>query len=187
MTADPNDAPPGERGNRPTLADDVLLASLRETDEPVLTTGEISDTVPFGRTPTAEGLERLAGEGVVERKSVGDDAVWWLPGHTETDERRGPMPGATREYDGGLSTRLENAISTLSVPDERERGAVYATCYFLSEYGPATPEKLRAEVYANYPAGHDAESWWTDAVRPALAALDHVERDGDEWRIIPDE
>ncbi|NHN59588.1 MULTISPECIES: hypothetical protein [Halorussus] len=186
MTRDSNDAPPGERDSGPTLADDVLLAPLRETDDPVLTTGEVSDTVPFGRRSTAEGLERLAGEGVVERKSVGDGAVWWLPGHTDTNERRGPMPGATREYDGGLSTRLENAISTLSVPDERERGAVYAACYFLSEYGPANPETLRAEVYANYPAGHDdAESWWTEAIRPALAALDEVERDGDEWRIAP--
>ncbi|WP_435175416.1 hypothetical protein [Halorussus sp. AFM4] len=188
MTSDANDAPPGERGGGPTLADDALLAPLRETDDPVLTTGEVSDTVPFGRRATAEGLERLASEGVVERKSVGDGAVWWLPGHTDTNERRGPMPGATREYDGGLSTGLENAISTLSVPDERERGAVYATCYFLAEYGPAAPEKLRAEVYPNYPAGHDdAASWWTETIRPAIGALDGVERDGDAWRVAADE
>ncbi|MFC7079663.1 hypothetical protein [Halorussus caseinilyticus] len=92
--------------------------------------------------------------------------------------------GAAHDYEGGLSRRLENAISTLSAPDERERVAIYAVCYYLSEYGPATPETLRNEVYPTDTGGHDdAESWWSECVRPALAALEEVELDGDEWRI----
>lgn len=184
MTRDSDGVPPGPADGPPSLADDALLGAFREADDPVLTTDEVRDAVPFGRGPTVEGLERLTTEGVVERKPVGDGSVWWLPGHTGTDERRGPMPGATVDYEGGLSRRLENAISTLSTPDERERAAVYAACYFLWRRGPASPERLRSEVYPDQPAGYDdAESWWRDSVRPALAALAGVEREGDRWRL----
>lgn len=168
----------------PTLADDALLRPFRDADDPVLTTEEVRDSVPFGSGPTEEGLARLASEGVLERKPVGDEAVWWLPGHTDTDERRGPMPGATREYEGGLPQRLENAIATLDAPDEPERAAVYATCYYLSESGPASPATLREEVYPEHDAGYDdAERWWSECVRPSLAALPGVERDDGAWRL----
>ncbi|WP_137285067.1 hypothetical protein [Halorussus salinisoli] len=184
MTRDSNDSTLDAREGIPSLADDALLAPFRETDDPVLTTEEVRDTVSFGRIPTAEELERLASEGVLERKSVGDETVWWLPGHTGTDERSGPRPGTAYKYEGGLSRQLENEISTLSAPNERERAAIYATCYYVSEYGPATPETLREEVYPTYPAGHDdAETWWNTCIRPALAALSSVERDDGEWRI----
>lgn len=169
----------------PTLADDALLTPFREADDPVLTAEEVRDSVPFGRVPTEEGLARLASEGVLERKSVGDEAVWWLPGHTETSERRGPMPGSTRAYEGGLPLELENAISTLQAPDERERAAIYAACYYLAEYGPASPATLREAVYPDHQADYeDAEQWWNSSIRPALAALPGVERgeDGD-WRL----
>lgn len=185
MTPDPDDAAlsgPDERP--PSLADDVLLGAFREADDPVLKTGEVWDSVPFGCAPTVEGLERLASKGVLERKAVGDGAVWWLPGHTATDERREPMPGETNEYEGGLSRRLENAISTLSAPDERERAAIYATCYYLSRCGPTGPETLQSEVYPDHSAGHDdPESWWSTSIRPALAALTDVEHEQDQWRL----
>jgi hypothetical protein len=184
VTRDSHDGARGPTDAAPTLADDALLTPFREADEPVLTTGEVRESVPFGGGPTAEGLDRLAAEGVLERKSVGDEAVWWLPGYTATDERRGPMPGATHEYEGGLSSQLENEISTLDAPDERERAAVYAACYYLSEYGPASPETLRAEVFPQNAGGYDdPDRWWRECVRPALAALSGVERDGEKWRI----
>lgn len=186
MTRDSEDsAPPTDPANGPpSLADDALLAPFRQTDDPVLTTAEVGDSVPFRRVLTVEGLDRLASEGVLECKQVGDGTVWWLPGYTETNERRGPMPGATREYEGGLPPELENAISMLSAPSEPERAAVYATCHYLSEHGPASPETLRDEVYVDNPAeSDDAESWWRQCIRPALAALAGVEQNEDEWRL----
>jgi hypothetical protein len=188
MTRDSDDVTPGQSDGPPSLADDALLGAFRETDDPVLTTDEVRGSVPFGRAPTVEGLERLSAEGVVERKPVGDGSVWWLPGYTATDERRGPMPGSTHEYEGGLSRHLENAISTLSAPDEHERAAVYAVCYFLSRRGPVSSETLRREVYPDHAAGHDdAESWWRDSVRPALAALSGIEWEDDQWSLADQE
>jgi hypothetical protein len=171
----------------PSLADDSLLAPFRETDDPVLTTEEIGDSVPFRRVPTVEGLERLASEGVLERKEVSEGTVWWLPGHTETEQRRGPMPGATREYEGGLPLSLENEISTLSAPNERERAATYAVCHYLAERGSTSAEALRDEVHPDHAAGYeDADSWWHECIRPALSALTGVERAEGSWRLAPE-
>ncbi|UPV74818.1 hypothetical protein M0R89_01810 [Halorussus limi] len=185
MTPDSDDAPRSalpERGS--SLADDALLAPFRDADDPVLTTEEVGGSVPYRRARTREALDRLATEGVLERKSVDGESVWWLPGHTATEARDGPMPGTTNEYEGGLPQQLENDISTLSAPDERERAAVYAACYYLSEDGPATGDRLRTAVYPDYPAGHDdADEWWTSCVRPSLAALSDVERTDDGWRL----
>lgn len=184
MTRDSDDGTAGPFDGTPTLADDALLAPFREADDPVLTATEVRESVPFGGGLVTEGLQRLTSEGVLERKSVGDETVWWLPGYTETDEQRGPMPGATRDYEGGLPPHLENAISTLEAPDEHERAAVYATCYYLADRGPATAETLKSEVYPENPAGYDdPEEWWREAVRPALASLPEVEREDDEWRV----
>lgn len=186
MTPDPeNSTPtPGPAGGPPSLADDALLAPFREADDPVLTTEEVGDSVPFRRAHTVEGLERLVSEGVLERKQVGDGTVWWLPGHTETEARRGPMPGATHEYESGLPPELENAIWTLSDPDESERAAIYATCHYLSEHGPASAEMLRDEVFPDHSAGYDdPESWWNECIRPALAALAGTKHAEGEWRL----
>lgn len=176
MSRDPHDT-------APALADDALLTPFRESTDPVLTTDEVCDRVALGRGPTEEGLDRLVGEGVLERKPVGEGTVWWLPGYTETEAHRGPMPGATRES-GGLPQPVENAISTLDAPDERERAAVYAVCYYLLERDSASPETLREEVYPDHDAGYDdAAEWWNGAVRPALAALPNVTCENGEWRL----
>lgn len=177
MTSDIRDA-------APALADDALLAPFRETETPVLTTDEVRDAVSLDRRTTVEELRRLLHEGVLERKTVGDDAVWWLPGHTETEGNPEPMPGASRERDGGLPRQLETEIGALDAPDERERAAIYAACYALFEDGSASPTALRSAVYPDHAAGYDDEQeWWTACVRPALAAVSGIVRDDGEWRI----
>lgn len=168
----------------PTLADDAVLAPFRERDDPVLTTDEVLASLPFGRPAARESLQRLNAQGVVERKAVGDDAVWWLPGHTDTDERAEPMAGATRRTEG-LSHELETAIQTLDDIDERERAAIYAACHFLHAHGPATAETLRERVYPEQSGGcEDENRWWTECVRPALDALPGVERTAEGWRLV---
>jgi hypothetical protein len=177
-------SPTAPDGGPSSLADDSLLRPFRESDDPVLTTEEVGNAVPYRRAPVVEGLERLADEGVIKRKRVGEETVWWLPGHTATDEQRGPMPGTTYDYDGGLPRQLENDISTLSAPSEPERAAIYAACHYLAEHGAASSETLRDEVYFDNAAGYDdASSWLRECVRPALAALAGVEHVEDEWRL----
>ncbi|UPW00801.1 hypothetical protein M0R88_01545 [Halorussus gelatinilyticus] len=184
MTRDSDDAPRDGSPERSSLADDELLAPFRETEDPVLTTEEVGGSVPYRRRATAAGLDRLANDGVLERKSVDGETVWWLPGHTATESRGGPMPGESRADEGGLPKPLENAISTLSAPSEPERVAVYATCYYIVEEGPATGDELRDGVYPDYPADHgDADEWWTTCVRPSLSALSAVERTESGWRL----
>ena len=177
MTSDLRDA-------APALADDALLAPFREAEAPVLTTDEVRDAVSLDRRTTVEALRRLLHEGVLERKTVGDDAVWWLPGHTETEGSPEPMPGASREREGGLPQELETEIGALDAPDERERAAIYAVCYALSEDGPATLAGLRSDVYPEHPGGYDDDQeWWAACVRPALAAISEVVCDDGEWRV----
>lgn len=172
------------RDAAPPLADDALLAPFREAEAPVLTTEEVRDAVSLDRRTTVEELRRLLHEGVLERKTVGDDAVWWLPGHTDTEGSTEPMPGASREREGGLPQRLETEIGSLDAPNERERAAIYAACYALFEEGPASPAALRSAVYPEQPAGYDDErEWWTGCVRPALTDVSGVVRDGSEWRV----
>lgn len=177
MTSDLRDA-------APALADDALLAPFRETEAPVLTTEEVRDAVSLDRRTTVEALRRLLHEGVLERKTVGDDAVWWVPGHTDTEGSPEPMPGASREREGGLPQRLETDIGAFDAPNEPERAAIYAACYALFEDGPASSSALRTAVYSEHPAGyHDEQEWWTGCVRPALTDISGIVRDDDEWRI----
>lgn len=177
MSRDPNAA-------APALADDALLAPFRESEAPVLTTREVSDAVTLGRETTAEALRRLCREGALERKRVGDETVWWYPGHTATEEAAEPMPGASREREGGLPSRLETQIASLDLSDERERAAVYAACYHLYEHGPTDPATLREAVYPDHPAGYgDERTWWAGCVRPALAAVPDVSRSDGVWEI----
>lgn len=176
MTGDLNDS-------APTLAADAVLAPFRERDDPVLTTEELLSSLPFGDPAVRESLQRLNAKGVLERKTVGDEAVWWLPGHTGTDERVEPMAGASRRTDG-LSRRLETAIQMLEDIDERERAAIYEACHFLHQHGPTTEETLRERVYPQHSGGYENENrWWTDCVRPAFDALPGVERTDEGWRL----
>lgn len=167
----------------PALADDALLVPFRESADPVLTARQVADNVVLDRDVVEDALERLARDGVLEHKTAGDERVWWLPGHTATEASRGPKPGATRD-EGGLPQPIENAISTLDSPDERERAAIYAVCYYLLERGATTPETIRRDVYPDHEAEYDdSADWWREAVRPALAALPVVSRTDGEWRL----
>ena len=176
MAPNPHDQAPG-------LADDALLAPFREREDPVLTTDEVIESVPYGRGAARKGLERLNEVGTLERKAVGDDAVWWLPGYTDTESSRGPMAGSHPDS-GGLPNEVETAIHTLESVDERERSAIYAACYFVYSEGPVAEATLRGRVYPTQSAGYDDESaWWNDCVRPAFEALPVVECADGTWRV----
>ena len=176
MTREANDSVP-------SLADDALLAPFREREDPVLTTDELLASLPFGGPAVRETLERLNTEGVLERKSVGDGEVWWLPGHTSTDERAEPMAGMAQQTTS-IPRELETAIQALDGIDERQRAAIYATCHFLYGEESADAATIQSRVYPDQPADYDdPERWWTECVRPALADLPGVEQVDGGWRL----
>ncbi|WP_158055798.1 hypothetical protein [Halorussus halophilus] len=176
MTPNPHD-------NAPGLADDALLAPFRERNDPVLTTDEVVDSVPFGRGAAREALDRLNEAGTIERKAVGDDAVWWLPGYTETERGRAPMAGSHPDS-SGLPRNVETAIHTLESIDERERSAIYAACHFLHSDGPVDETTLKERVYPEQSASYSDETeWWDECIRPAFDALPGVEFADGEWRL----
>lgn len=70
----------GSPGRKPRVSDDDILDVFRQASDPVLTTSEVADRVDIGHRGTYDRLQKLADEGVLEMKKVGDSgAVWWYP------------------------------------------------------------------------------------------------------------
>lgn len=67
-------------GREPTVSDQEILSAFSEATDPVLTTKEVSEMIGLGRRGTFDRLARLAEEGELEMKKVGETgAVWWSP------------------------------------------------------------------------------------------------------------
>jgi hypothetical protein len=70
----------GSPGRKPTVSDDDILDVFRQASDPVLTTAEVADRIDIGHRGTYDRLQKLADEGALEMKKVGDSgAVWWYP------------------------------------------------------------------------------------------------------------
>ena len=67
-------------GRKPTVSDNEILEVFRQTSDPVLTTSEVAEQIDLGRRGTFDRLDRLAKEGEIKMKKVGESgAVWWSP------------------------------------------------------------------------------------------------------------
>jgi CRP-like cAMP-binding protein len=67
-------------GREPTVSDQEILDAFSGASDPVLTTKEVSEIIGLGRRGTFDRLNRLAQEGELEMKKVGETgAVWWFP------------------------------------------------------------------------------------------------------------
>jgi predicted ArsR family transcriptional regulator len=65
-------------GRKPRVTDDELLAVLRESPDPVLSTAEIADEVPIKRRGVLNRLRGLEEQGAVRSKQLGGrNTVWW--------------------------------------------------------------------------------------------------------------
>lgn len=75
-------------GRKPRVTDEEVLAVLRDTNDPVLSTAEVADRLPIKRRATLTRLQRLAESGVLARKQTGGrNTVWWLSNEDPTDDR----------------------------------------------------------------------------------------------------
>lgn len=73
-------------GRKPTVTDEEIIGVFRTASDPVLTTAEVAEEVDIGHRGVYQRLSRLAKEGTLESKKVGQGGtVWW---HSESLRER---------------------------------------------------------------------------------------------------
>jgi len=66
-------------GPTPRISDDEILAIFQDTDDPVLSTSEVTEQIPLKRRATYNRLRSLADGGRLESKQIGGrNTVWWV-------------------------------------------------------------------------------------------------------------
>ncbi|PHQ38980.1 hypothetical protein DJ69_08525 [Halorubrum persicum] len=71
-----DDAKPGRK---PRVTDEEILQLFRETDDPVLSTGEVTEQLSIGRSATYKRLKSLREGGRLQAKTIGKkNTVYWL-------------------------------------------------------------------------------------------------------------
>lgn len=66
-------------GRKPRVTDEEILELFRATDDPVLSTDEVAERLPIGRSATYKRLSSLRDEGRLEGKTIGEkNTVYWL-------------------------------------------------------------------------------------------------------------
>ena len=66
-------------GPTPRISDEEILAIFRDSEDPVLSTGEVTERIPLKRRATYNRLQSLTDEGQLKSKQIGgQNTVWWL-------------------------------------------------------------------------------------------------------------
>jgi len=66
-------------GPKPTVTDEEILSLFRETDDPVLSTAEVTEHISLKRRSVYDRLSALAEQGRLSQKEIGGkNTVWWL-------------------------------------------------------------------------------------------------------------
>ena len=61
------------------VSDNEIIDLFRDTDDPVLSTAEVTERIPLKRRATYNRLRSLADEGRLESKQIGGrNTVWWI-------------------------------------------------------------------------------------------------------------
>ncbi|WP_436935928.1 hypothetical protein [Halovenus marina] len=67
-------------GRKPRVTDDEILQLFRDTDDPVLSTAEVTNQLPIKRSATYKRLSALRDDGELTGKDIGGrNTVWWIP------------------------------------------------------------------------------------------------------------
>lgn len=76
-----------QRGRRPKFTDKELIQLFRDSDQPVLTSNDITEAFDISQQGAYKRLQQLYDEGVIGRRKVGSSAVvWWLVDQSESVE-----------------------------------------------------------------------------------------------------
>lgn len=74
-----NDTTPGRK---PRVDDEELLRLFRDSDDPVLSTAEVTEQLPIKRSATYKRLSTLRDNGQLTGKDIGGrNTIWWIPGN----------------------------------------------------------------------------------------------------------
>ncbi|PSQ06699.1 hypothetical protein BRC92_00585 [Halobacteriales archaeon QS_4_69_31] len=66
-------------GPTPRVSENEIIDLFRDTDDPVLSTAEMTERIPLKRRATYNRLRSLADEGRLESKQIGGrNTVWWI-------------------------------------------------------------------------------------------------------------
>jgi hypothetical protein len=66
-------------GPTPRISDEEILAVFRDTEDPVLSTAEVTEQIPLKRRATYNRLRSLADGGRLKSKQIGGrNTVWWV-------------------------------------------------------------------------------------------------------------
>jgi len=67
-------------GRKPRVTDEAILNVLRSSDDPVLSTAEVTEQLSIKRSATYKRLTALREDGRLEGKEIGGrNTVWWMP------------------------------------------------------------------------------------------------------------
>lgn len=76
-------------GHTSRVSDEDVLAVFRSAREPVLSTSEVAEELPIQRRATHNRLQSLVEAGALAHKQIAKSAIYWLPGHTDTEPASG--------------------------------------------------------------------------------------------------
>jgi transposase-like protein len=65
-------------GRKPTISDDEIIAAIRDHQDPILSTKEVSEQIGIGRDGTLKRLHQLKEEARVDNRMVGDSYAWYI-------------------------------------------------------------------------------------------------------------
>lgn len=67
-------------GRKPRVTDEEILQLFRETNDPVLSTAEVTEELPIKRSATYKRLASLQDDGKLTGKELGGrNNIWWIP------------------------------------------------------------------------------------------------------------
>lgn len=205
-----SDPPQSQGGRAPRVSDADLLAVFDDTDDPVLSTGEVADCIPIQRRGTLDRLRDLEEQGYIASKSIGGrNTVWWpVDDAPDPDADR---PGNTRDppppADAGepepdpadvdvdaepVEPDLQDAIDDVDLPGSGDtlaarRDALRRLYDHLREHGTAKKRDFLEQIDADAVGYASPESFWSNCVkgRDSLQALPAVDPPGEgehTWR-----
>lgn len=73
-------------GPKPSVTDEELIQVFLDSDDPVLSTKEVTDQVPLARRSVYDRLSALRAGGQLQAKQIGGrNTVWWITAENKTD------------------------------------------------------------------------------------------------------
>ena len=76
----------GNSGRKPEVGDQEIINILANSQDPVLSTSELTEELPIGRSATYKRLKSLRDRGIIKGKSIGGrNNVWWVPDDSEEE------------------------------------------------------------------------------------------------------